>query len=224
MKSPLILYKTNDENSVNLIQNRSIELSLALSLPAAFGLLIASEDIVNSLFGYGSFDQKDILNTSLALIFFALGVPAFALAKVLSNFYFARDNTKMPFYISLISMIINIIISVSFFKDFGFIIIPISTTISSWINALLLFFYLQDKNYFKLNLDIIFKLLRIFCAVILSSYFFYLMTDYYSQRLIYESNYKLIYVLLLVIITLFLYVLISIFTKAFKLSDIKLKY
>ena len=26
--------KTNDENSVNLIQNRSIELSLALSLPA----------------------------------------------------------------------------------------------------------------------------------------------------------------------------------------------
>ena len=64
-----------------------------------------------------------------------------------------------------------------------------------------------------MNLDIIFKLLRIFCAVILSSYFFYLMTDYYSQRLIYESNYKLIYVLLLVIITLFLYVLISIFSQ-----------
>ena len=62
--------KTNDENSVNLIQNRSIELSLALSLPAAFGLLIASEDIVNSLFGYGSFDQKDILNTSLAFNIF----------------------------------------------------------------------------------------------------------------------------------------------------------
>ena len=137
---------------------------------------------------------------------------------------FARQNTKIPFYFSLVSVVVNIIISVGFFKDFGFIIIPISTTISSWINGLLLFFYLQDKNYYKLNLDVIFKLLRIFCAVILSSYLFYLMTDYYSQRLIYESNYKLIYVLLLVIITLFIYVLISIFTKAFKLSDIKLKY
>ena len=68
----------------------------------------------------------DIINTSLALTFFAMGVPAFALIKVLSNFYFARNNTKIPFYISLISMIINIIISVSLFKKYGFIIIPIA--------------------------------------------------------------------------------------------------
>ena len=34
----------------------------------------------------GSFDTEDILYTSLALTFFAIGVPAFALIKVLSNF------------------------------------------------------------------------------------------------------------------------------------------
>ena len=38
--------------------------------------------------------------TSDALMFFGYGVIAFALIKILSNFFFARDNTKTPFYIS----------------------------------------------------------------------------------------------------------------------------
>ena len=107
--------KENNKNLVNILQNKSLELSLALSIPAAFGLFIASKEIVNSLFGYGSFTQDDVENTSLALMYFALGVPAFAMTKVLSSFYFARDNTKTPFYISLLSMIINIFISLVFF-------------------------------------------------------------------------------------------------------------
>ena len=60
------------------IQNRSIELSILLSIPASLGLIIASEQIVTSLFGYGSFDNESVLNTSIALTFFAFGVPAFS--------------------------------------------------------------------------------------------------------------------------------------------------
>ena len=43
-----------------LIQNRSIQLSLLLSIPAA-GLIIASEEIVNVI-GYGTFTLKDVEN------------------------------------------------------------------------------------------------------------------------------------------------------------------
>ena len=40
--------------------------------------------------------------TADALKYFGYGVPAFALVKILSNFFFARDNTKTPFYISIL--------------------------------------------------------------------------------------------------------------------------
>ena len=50
--------------------------------------------------------------TATALKFFGYGVPAFALIKILSNFFFARDNTKTPFYISIFIVSINIFISV----------------------------------------------------------------------------------------------------------------
>ena len=79
------------------IQNKSFELSLLFSIPASFGLILASNEIVNALFGYGSFSIKDVEMTAAALKFFGYGVPAFALIKILSNFFFARDNTKNTF-------------------------------------------------------------------------------------------------------------------------------
>ena len=97
------------------IQNKSIELSLLLSIPASLGLIIASEQIVNGLFGYGSFSSKDVELTSKALVFFGFGIIAFALVKILANFFFARDNTKTPFYISSFIVFLNVVISVFFF-------------------------------------------------------------------------------------------------------------
>ena len=105
-----------------------------------------SEEIISALFGYGSFNEESVINSAKALYFFGLGLPAFALIKVFSSFFFANHDTKTPFYISLISVILNIIISLYFFRDIGFIIIPIATSISSWFNSVILFVYLSNKN------------------------------------------------------------------------------
>ena len=129
-----------NNKKINAIQNKSLELSLFLCLPATFALLISSEQITSALFGYGSFDILSVKNSANALFYFALGLPAFALIKVFSSFIFARHNTRIPFIYSVYSVIINISISLYFFSDIGFIIIPIATTISSWFNAIILFF------------------------------------------------------------------------------------
>ncbi len=211
-------------SKINLIQNKSIELSLFLSLPAAAALLIAPNEITSALFGYGSFDETSIKNTSLALFYFAFGLPAFAFIKVFSSFLFARHNTKIPFYFSIISVLVNILISITFFKSIGFVIIPIATTISSWINSCMLFFYLISKNYFYFNRNFFIKLFNILLVTTFSSFIFYKLIEHFSNFLIYESNIKLLTIILLVIFTLILYISTSIVTKAFKTSDIKLKY
>ena len=102
---------------ISNIQNRSLQLSLLLSIPASLGLIIASEEIIDGLFGYGSFTPKDVEMTSGALMYFGYGVIAFSLVKILSNFFFARDNTKIPFYISSFIVFLNVIISISFFIE-----------------------------------------------------------------------------------------------------------
>jgi len=215
---------SKNNSKIDFIQNKSLELSLFLSLPAAAALLIASEEITSALFGYGSFDINSVNNSARALYYFALGLPAFALIKVFSSFLFARHNTKTPFHFSILSVMLNIFVSVYFFNKIGFIIIPIATTISSWFNTLLLLFYLLSKKYFSLYKNFLIKFLNILCVSSFSSFIFYKLIQKFNEYLIYESEYKLLTIVLLAIITFLIYIITSIVTKAFKISDIKLKY
>ena len=180
--------RRNKKGKINLIQNKALELSLFLSIPAALALLIASEEIISSLFGYGSFNELSVVNSAKALFYFAIGLPAFSLIKVFSAFFFARHNTKLPFYISLISVLLNVFISVVFFKEVGFIIIPIATTISSWFNAILLFIFLKTKNLFSFNLVFLNRFIKILLASVLMGIFFNYVIHFFNDKLLYEEQ------------------------------------
>jgi len=214
----------NKKEKINSIQNKALELSLFLSIPAAIALLIASEEIISSLFGYGSFDELSVKNSAKALFYFAIGLPAFSLIKVFSAFFFARHNTKIPFYISLISVLLNIFISIIFFKEVGFIIIPIATTIASWFNAILLFVFLKTKNLFSFNLVFINRFIKILISSILMGIFFNYIIHFWNDKFIYQESLKGAYLVGVVILGLMFYLLIVILIKAFKRSDINLNY
>ena len=101
---------------------------------------------------------------------------------------------------------------------------PIATTISSWVNAILLLIYLISKEYFSISLNFVKSLFTITLSTFLTSYIFYNLINFFSENLTYDSEYKLMTIILIVIATFIIYILISILTKAFKTSDIKLKY
>ena len=212
------------KEKINLIQNKALELSLFLSIPAAIALLIASEEIISSLFGYGSFDEVSVKNSAKALFYFGMGLPAFSLIKVFSTFFFARHNTQTPFYISLISVLLNIFISIIFFKEIGFLIIPISTTISSWFNAISLFIVLKKKDLFSFNLIFINRFIKILISSILMGIFFNYLINFFEDKFLYNEILKSAYLMGIVILGLSFYIFISILIKAFKIRDIHLKY
>ena len=191
-------FKSKNFLKVSLIQNKSIELSLLLSIPASLGLIIASEEIINGLFGYGSFTIDDVKITSDALKFFGYGVIAFALVKILSNFFFARDDTKTPFYISSFIVFLNVLLSVSFFKKIGFLIIPISTSFSTWIGVLIFIYLLKKRKYLQLENKLLGNSIRIGISSIIMAFVLVLALKNYSSYLYYAYDYKSIYLLIIV--------------------------
>ena len=216
--------QSKKKNKILLIQNKALELSLFLSLPASVALLIGSEQIISALFGYGSFDEISVINSGKALYYFSLGLPAFSLIKVFSIFFFANHDTKTPFYISLISVILNIVISVYYFNEIGFIIIPIATTISSWFNAILLFIFLKNKSLFNFNKIFLIRFIKIIITSILMGIFFNFLITCFQDELLFNQNFKSLYLIISVVLALLFYLFASYLIKAFKMSDIKLKY
>src|SRR6056300_1554835 len=216
--------QSKKKDKILLIQNKALELSFFLSLPAMIALLLGSKEIISALFGYGSFNEESVSNSAKALYYFSIGLPAFALIKVFSSFFFANNDTKTPFYISLISVILNIVISISFFKEVGFIIIPIATTVSSWFNSFLLFVFLKNRGLFYFNKIFIIRFFKIIIASIIMGVFFNNLIIYFNEQLSYNHNLKALYLIVSVVLSLLFYLLISYFIKAFKISDIQLKY
>jgi len=216
--------QSRKKNKILFIQNKALELSLFLSLPATIALIIGSEQIISALFGYGSFNVNSVNNSSLALYYFALGLPAFALIKVFSSFFFANHDTKTPFYISLISVLVNIFISLYYFSEIGFIIIPIATTISSWFNSILLFLFLKNQQLFYFNQIFFIKFIKIIFASIMMGLFFNFLLNFFQNELAFNQSIKSLYLVLSVILGLLFYLVVCYFIKAFKMDDIKLKY
>ena len=206
------------------IQNKALELSMFLSLPASTALLLGSEEIISSLFGYGSFTEEGVFNSARALYYFGLGLPAFALIKVFSTFFFANNDTKTPFYISFISVFVNIIISLYYFKSIGFIIIPIATSISSWFNSIILFIYLKNRNLFQFNKIFWTRFLKITFTTIMMGVFFKYLIIFFEEQLLYDYDFKSFYLILCVLLGLIFYLIVSFFIKAFNYKDLQLKY
>ena len=183
---------------ISTIQNKSFELSLLFSILASFGLILASNELVNALFGYGSFSVNDVEMTAAALKFFGFGVPAFALIKILSNFFFARDNTKIPFYISTLIVFLNILISVSFFNKIGFIIIPIATSISTWIGVFIYIYLLNSKKILLLRNQLKINFIKIMISTIIMSSILLFSLDRFANYLSFSYNFKAVYLISIV--------------------------
>ena len=215
--------KNNNSEQITNLQNRALELCLFLSVPAAVALVLASDQIITSLFGYGSFDNVSVINTAIALTFFAFGVPAFSILKIFSNFFFARNDTKTPFYLSVVSVTLNIMISVSLFSRFGFVIIPIATSISSWINVLMHYYFIKKRDLHIFDSKFIYKFPRMILSVVVMGIVLYLLLGFFTDKFDYNESWKFIYLFIIVIISLISYFLISNFSGAFKFKDIKLK-
>jgi putative peptidoglycan lipid II flippase len=149
-------------------------------------------------------------------------VPAFALVKILSNFFFARDNTKTPFYISNVMVIINISISVSLFSNFGFIIIPIATSIATWVGVLFYVYLLNQKKSLLLNDLLIPNFVKILVSTTIMSFILVLALNNYASYLDYAYKFKAIYLLLIVGFAGIIYLLSCFLLGILKIKNYKI--
>jgi putative peptidoglycan lipid II flippase len=113
--------------------NRAAEFTLALTLPAAVALMLIPGPIVAVLFERGAFGPADSAATALAVAVYGAGLPAFVLQKVVSPLYYARHDTRAPFYFALRAMLVNAVIAIGLAPVLGWIAAALGTTIAAWV-------------------------------------------------------------------------------------------
>ncbi len=164
----------NDDDGALNAQNRALEISLLLTLPAAVALFVIPLPITKVLFvtaptallGASEFTLADAQRTGAALAAFALGLPAFVLIRVFQPGFFARQDTRTPMVFSAINTAVNIALSVYLFLflKIGIVGIAIATTVAAWINVSLLAGTLAARGLYGMDTRIAQRLPRIVLA------------------------------------------------------------
>jgi putative peptidoglycan lipid II flippase len=85
-----------------------------ITIPAAVGLVILREPIVQVLFQHGRFVAESTRLTARALLYYSMGLPAFAAVKLIVPAFYSTQDTRTPVRVALLAMLANILLNVVF--------------------------------------------------------------------------------------------------------------
>ncbi|MFA5420707.1 MAG: murein biosynthesis integral membrane protein MurJ [Patescibacteria group bacterium] len=131
-------------NQKKLIKNFSYTFRriLFFIIPATVLFISLRAQIVRVFLGSGNFSWRDTVLTIDAVGFFALSLFAQATIPLLVRVFYARENSKVPFYIGLIVVIANIFLSLFFGKRMGVAGLALAFSLASVLNFMILWMWL----------------------------------------------------------------------------------
>ncbi len=131
--------------------NRALESVLMLTLPAAIGLSVAALPVMDVLFVRGAFSQHNAVLAAQSLAAFALGLPAFAVVKILTPGFFARGDTVTPLKIGVAAVVLNLGLNLVFMAPLHAVGPALATSLSSAFNVICLVVLLRRRGHFTLD-------------------------------------------------------------------------
>lgn len=140
-------------------------------IPATVLLLTLRAQIIRVILGSGEFSWDSTVLTINTLGFFALSLFAQAAIPLLTRVFYARCNSKTPFFIGLVSVLVNIFLSLFFGRRMGVAGLALAFSLSSILNFMILWMWL----YFEIGgLDqkrIVLSVLKFSAAGLLAGFF-----------------------------------------------------
>ncbi len=143
------------ENHVayNYALNWALKMVILFALPAAVAIFVLSGPLIITLFHHGLFNTQDVYESQKALFAFSIGLFSFVLVKVLVSAFYAKQNMKTPVKVGIISLVANMVLNAILVLSLmpyglGHMGLAIATSLSSFINAGLLFIILMKDKMF----------------------------------------------------------------------------
>jgi len=140
------LHRLGEDATALERQNRALEFTLLLALPAAAVLALAAEPLMRVLFQRGAFGPADAAAAGTTLAAYALGLPAFVLVRVLAPGFQGRGDTATPVRIAVLSLALGLAVKLALVGPLAQVGLALGTAVGGWLNAGLLALLLARRG------------------------------------------------------------------------------
>lgn len=144
---PGLTKEASSKNYQALAETMSMSLKMVLfiTVPAMAGLIVLREPIISLLFERGAFETQNVRLTAEALLYYGIGLWAFASVRIIVSTFYALQDTYTPARIALVCIVLKIIMAVVFIRFLDFKGLALSTSLASVLNLVFLMHALQLK-------------------------------------------------------------------------------
>jgi len=114
-------------------------------VPAAAGLIAIGDPIVRMLFEHRAFSANSTDLTAGALLFYALGLPAFASVRLMVQGFYATQDTATPVRIAALALVANVVLCfvlVGPLRQGG---LALATSLASYLNLVVLYWVFRRR-------------------------------------------------------------------------------
>lgn len=163
---PTLSKKANIDNlnPFKDVVRAGINIVLLITIPAAVGMMILSEPIVQVVLERGHFDKYATHMTAGAVVFYSIGLVGTSLIIFLQKVFFSLQDSKTPMIGSIIGVIINICLNFILIGSLGHRGLALATSIASIITSIYLLSMLKSKIGSYKHKFIIICLVKTVCA------------------------------------------------------------
>lgn len=112
----------------------SLRLVFFLTLPSIVFLAVASKPVISTLYQHGVFTYRDTVFTAQALIFYSLGLFAYASVRVIAPVFYSLGDTRTPVKASILAVAVNIALNLAFMRPLSFRGLALATSLSAMLN------------------------------------------------------------------------------------------
>jgi putative peptidoglycan lipid II flippase len=114
-------------------------------------LLVIAQPVISVMFERGAFGAAETAATYPALMAFAAGLPAFVLVKVLAPIFYAHEDTKTPFKIATLCVVVNLAFNLLLMGPLEHVGMALATTIAGWVNVAVMCATLLRRDWLRLE-------------------------------------------------------------------------
>ncbi|MSQ56294.1 MAG: murein biosynthesis integral membrane protein MurJ [Limnohabitans sp.] len=126
-----------------------LRLVFLLTLPCAVALLIFSKPLISVIYHYGAFNACDVMQTTLALMGYGVGLLGLVSIKILAPGFYASQDIKTPVKIAIWVLIATQIMNLIFVPYLAHAALSLSIGLGALLNAFWLLRGLRQKGYYQ---------------------------------------------------------------------------
>ncbi|TFG92492.1 MAG: murein biosynthesis integral membrane protein MurJ, partial [Candidatus Atribacteria bacterium] len=167
-----------------------LRMLLFTTIPSAVGLIVLKDSMIRLIYEHGTFNRVATNMTASALLYYSIGLFAYACVRLITMSFYALKDAKTPVKIGIYIVFINIALDLILVRYLAHSGLALATSVAAILNLIILIKVLKDRiGAIELKSQALF-LMKIVVSSIFLGIICILISHYFSSILDLNNKYN----------------------------------